>query len=171
MGFGSHNVPGGDNTTYLNTYHPCDVNPPVDARRLQSCGCYVVVERDDSDRCWVTYTTETTHHYLCVEHMAKHNDAVNMQRKEKEERKKLWEKRCRKCQPAADLEIKWLIGIVKELRLDKLMEIKKVPEIIKSNWDVKIYKREVSLLFQHLKHSQFCPKDDSAFLSHPEIRM
>ena len=76
-----------DNTTHYRDYWAEAVSPPPEnAPNVKECGCYIVKEKDESERVrvtytiyytchlkekneservWVTYTIYYTYHYLC----------------------------------------------------------------------------------------------------------
>ena len=65
-------------------YYTVDVSvePPTYAKDIKDCGCYNVVDFNETDRCWMSHTTTVTHHYLCSEHMEEyqHNQRISEQR-------------------------------------------------------------------------------------------
>ena len=68
MGIGSYNVY--DNAiNYQYYWASAALSPPKNATNVEGCGCYIVKEKDESDRAWVTYSTYYTYHYLCKNHM------------------------------------------------------------------------------------------------------
>ena len=51
-----------DNTTYYQDYWARPVSPlPENATNVRECGCYIVEEKDESERVLVTYTTYRTY--------------------------------------------------------------------------------------------------------------
>ena len=55
-------------------YWGSTVSPPLEnAANVEGCGCYIIKEKDQSDRTCVTYTKCYTCHYLCENHMSEHN--------------------------------------------------------------------------------------------------
>ena len=67
MGIGTYHVY--DNTTHwASAVSP----PPENATNVKEYGCYIVEEKDESKRVWVTYTTIKTYHYLCKNHMSEY---------------------------------------------------------------------------------------------------
>ena len=48
--------------------------PPKNATNVEGCGCYIVKEKDESDRAWVKYTTYYTYYYLCKNHMSEYRE-------------------------------------------------------------------------------------------------
>ena len=66
MGIGIARYHAYDNTTNYQDYWESAVSPPPEnATNVKEYGCYIVKEKDESDRVWVTYTTYFTYHYLC----------------------------------------------------------------------------------------------------------
>ena len=64
---------GYDNITHYRDYWPDAVSPaPENATSVKECGCYIVKEKDETDKVWVTYTTYETYHYLCKNHMSEY---------------------------------------------------------------------------------------------------
>ena len=62
-----------DNTTHYRDYWVAAVSPPPEnATNVKKCDCYIVKEKDESDRVWVAYTTHETYHYLCKNHMSEY---------------------------------------------------------------------------------------------------
>ena len=43
---------------------------PKNATNIEGYGCYIVEEKDETDKAWVTYTTYYTYHYLCKNGMS-----------------------------------------------------------------------------------------------------
>ena len=70
MGIGSYKVH--DNTIDYQDYWASAAPPPPNAINVEGCGCYIVKEKEESDRAWVTYTKYYTHHYLCKNHMSEY---------------------------------------------------------------------------------------------------
>ena len=55
MGIGSYNVH--DNIINYQDYWASVASaPPKNAINVEECGCYIVKEKDESDRAWVTYS-------------------------------------------------------------------------------------------------------------------
>ena len=64
MGIGNYHVY--DNTTHYRDCWASAVSPPPEnATNVKECICYIVEEKDESERVWVTYTAYKTYHYLC----------------------------------------------------------------------------------------------------------
>ena len=73
MGIGIDRYYGYDNTTDYQDHWASAVSPPLEnATNVKECGCYMVKEKDEIDRVWVTYTTYYTYHYLCKNHMSEY---------------------------------------------------------------------------------------------------
>ena len=73
MGIGIARYHAYDNTTNYQDYWESAVSPPPEnATNVKEYGCYIVKEKDESDRVWVTYTTYFTYHYLCKNHMSEY---------------------------------------------------------------------------------------------------
>ena len=47
---------------------------PENETDVKRCGCYIVKEKDESDRAWVTYSTYYTYHHLCQNHMSEYRE-------------------------------------------------------------------------------------------------
>ena len=64
-GFGIDRYYGYDNTANYWDYCANAVSPPSkNTDNVKKCGCYIVKEKDESDRVWVAHTTYYTHHYF-----------------------------------------------------------------------------------------------------------
>ena len=51
-----------DNTTdYQDYWADAASQPPENAINVKECGCYIIKEKEESDRAWVTYTTYKTY--------------------------------------------------------------------------------------------------------------
>ena len=73
MGIRSYNVH--DNTIDYQDYWASAASPPPkNAINVEQCGCYIVKEKDESDRAWVTYTKYYSYHYLCKNHMSEYRE-------------------------------------------------------------------------------------------------
>ena len=73
MGIGIARYYAYDNTTYYRDYWASAVSAsPENATNVRECGCYIVKEKDESQRIWVTYTTYKTYYYLCKNHMSEY---------------------------------------------------------------------------------------------------
>ena len=75
MGIGSHCVRN-DNANDQDYWKSLASPPLENATDVKRCEYYIVKEKHESDRAWVTCTTYYTYHYLCQNHMSeykKHN--------------------------------------------------------------------------------------------------
>ena len=70
-GIGSYKVH--DNTIDYQDYWAGAASPPPEnATNVEESGCYILEEKDESDRAWVTYTKYYNYHYLCKNHMSEY---------------------------------------------------------------------------------------------------
>ena len=69
MGIGTYYI--SNNASDYQDYWASASSPlPKYATNVERCGCYIVKEKDEGDRAWVTYSTCYTYHYLCRSHMS-----------------------------------------------------------------------------------------------------
>ena len=62
MGNGIAHYHAYDNTTnYQDCWESAVSPPPENATNVKECGCYIVKEKDESNRVWVTFTTYYTY--------------------------------------------------------------------------------------------------------------
>ena len=71
MWIGSYNVYS-NAIDYQDYWTSAASPPPKNATNVEVCGCYIIKEKDESDRAWVTHTTYYTYHYLCRSDMSEY---------------------------------------------------------------------------------------------------
>ena len=111
-----------DNTSRQDCYYAVDLSkdPPMD---VKECGCYTTEDISESDRCWVTYKTVKTNHYLCSEHMKEYKLSVEKQRQEKLKIREAGKERHGKAKIAAEQEECKIIEILAKLKIPRVRQI------------------------------------------------
>ena len=68
-------------------YHvEASAEPPTNVRDIQDCGCYILIDYNETDRCFMSHTTKVTNHYLCSGHM----EEYRINKRESEQRYQDW---------------------------------------------------------------------------------
>ena len=73
MGIGSYHVHH-NAINYQDYWAGAASPPPKNVTNIEECGCYIVKEKDESDRAWVTYTTYFTYHCLSKNRMSEYRE-------------------------------------------------------------------------------------------------
>ena len=73
MGIGSYHVHH-NAINYQDYWAGAASPPPKNVTNIEGSGCYIVKEKDESDRAWVTYTTNFIYHCLSQNHMSEYRE-------------------------------------------------------------------------------------------------
>ena len=129
-----------DNTTRRTYYNVVDLSKdtPKNATDEKGCGCYTIEVSSESDRCWVTYTTVITNHYLCAEHMKKHHIEVERVKQKTEKMEKEWKERHEKAKVNAEQEGRKIVATILELKLPRVRDV--VSVCMKNGWKCSMHR-------------------------------
>ena len=143
MGIESYMI--ASNATNHTYYYAITEDPPVDTILKRECGCYMREKIYDSDRCWVTYTTIETYHYLCPAHMEKHQTAIELERQEKERLEKEWEDRHEKAKLTAVHERHKISDTFSKLKISRLRKV--VTICTEHGWKCSIHRGYITVTY------------------------